>query len=71
MIEYTQMTFLVRNRCSMIRGSMNNISLSSSSIERMITEGKLYVDKTHMIENFLNCPSEVQLIARQRRLGKA
>ena len=56
---------------TMIHGNMKNISLSLSSFERVITEGKLYVDKTRMIENFINCPSEVQLIARQRRLGKS
>ena len=55
----------------MIRGSISNICLGLSSFERMITEGKLYVDKTRMIENFLNCPTLVQLIARQRRLGKS
>ena len=54
----------------MIHGSINNISLSMSSFERIITEGKLYVDKTRVIENFLSSPHEVQLIARQRRLGK-
>ena len=55
----------------MIRGSIGNICLSTSSFERVITEGKLYVDKTRMIENFLQNPSQVQLIARQRRLGKS
>ena len=55
----------------MIHGNINNISLSLSSFERLIVEGKLYVDKTRMIENFLNFPSEVQLVARQRRLGKS
>ena len=54
----------------MIRGHIDKIDLSSSSFERIITEEKLYVDKTRMIENFLNNPSVVQLIARQRRLGK-
>ena len=37
----------------MIHGSINKISLSLSSFERVISEGKLYVDKTRMIENFL------------------
>ena len=55
----------------MIHGSINNVSLSLSSFERVITEGKLYVDKTRMIEHFLKNPSEVQLITRQRRLGKS
>ena len=34
----------------MIHGSISNICLGSSSFERLITEGKLYVDKTRMIE---------------------
>ena len=55
----------------MIRGSINNVCLSTSSFERVISEGMLYVDKTRMIENFLKYPSTVQLIARQRRLGKS
>jgi len=55
----------------MVVGDVKNISLSSSSFERMITEGRLYVDKTRMIENFLNHGSEVHLVARQRRLGKS
>ena len=60
-----------KKRYRMIRGNIKNISLSTSSFEQVITEGKLYVDKTRMIENFLNNPSEVQLIVRQRRLGKS
>ena len=55
----------------MIYGNINNVCLSTSSFERIITENKLYVDKTRMIEKFLNYPSTVQLIARQRRLGKS
>ena len=55
----------------MIHGSIDNVCLSTSLFERIITEGKLYVDKTRMIENFLNCSTEVQLVARQRRLGKS
>ena len=55
----------------MIHGNINKINLSVSSFERLISEGMLYVDKTRMIENFLNCSSTVQLIARQRRLGKS
>ena len=38
----------------MIHGSINNICLSTSSFERIITEGKLYVDKARVIEYFLN-----------------
>jgi hypothetical protein len=55
----------------MVTGDINKINLSISSFERMITDGLLYVDKTRMIENFLNTPSDVQLVARQRRLGKS
>ena len=55
----------------MVHGSINNVCLSTSSFERIVSEGNLYVDKTRMIENFLNYPSIVQLIARQRRLGKS
>ena len=55
----------------MIKGNIDKINLSSSSFERMITEGMLYIDKTKLIENFLNNPSDVQLVARQRRLGKS
>ena len=54
----------------MIHGSINKVCLSTSSFERIITEGKLYVDKTRVIEHFLDSPSAVQLVARQRRLGK-
>jgi len=54
----------------MVVGSINRIELSLSSFERMISEGNLYVDKTRLIENFLSGTGAVQLIARQRRLGK-
>ncbi len=55
----------------MIVGDSKKIDLSVSSFERMITNGNLYVDKTKQIENFLNEASSVQLVARQRRLGKS
>jgi len=55
----------------MIRGDTEKINLSTSSFERMITDGYLYIDKTRFIENFLNNASSVQLVARQRRLGKS
>jgi len=55
----------------MFIGDIKNINLSTSSFECMITEGRLYVDKTRLIENFLQNGSEVNLIARQRRLGKS
>ena len=55
----------------MVVGDVNRINLSTSSFERIIREGTLYVDKTRMIEHFLNTSSEVNLIARQRRMGKS
>jgi len=55
----------------MIIGDSRKIDLSTSSFRRMITNGNLYVDKTRFIENFLQNPNSVQLIARQRRLGKS
>ena len=55
----------------MVVGNIKRIDLSISSFERIITEGNLYVDKTRLIEHFLNTPGAVQLIARQRRLGKS
>jgi len=54
-----------------IVGDVNKINLSISSFERIINDGNLYVDKTKLIEHFLEIPSTVQLIARQRRLGKS
>ena len=55
----------------MITGNLKSIDLSTSSFQRMIEKGNLYIDKTRMIENFLNESSSVQLITRQRRLGKS
>ena len=55
----------------MITGNIKKIDLSTSSFERMIDEGNLYVDKTRLIERFLNVASSVQLVVRQRRLGKS
>ena len=55
----------------MVRGDIKKINLSISSFERMITDNNLYVDKTKMIENFINTSSTVQLITRHRRLGKS
>ena len=55
----------------MILGSVDKINLSTSSFERMIIDGSLYVDKTKMIENFFNTGSDVMLITRQRRIGKS
>jgi len=55
----------------MIIGDIKKINLSISSFERMITGGNLYIDKTRLIEHFLDEASDVQLVARQRRLGKS
>ena len=55
----------------MVVGDVNRIDLSTSSFERIIGDNMLYVDKTRMIEHFLNNASRVNLIARQRRMGKS
>ncbi|MCL1998351.1 MAG: AAA family ATPase, partial [Turicibacter sp.] len=55
----------------MVVGNPKKIDLSTSSFERMIEKGNLYVDKTRIIENFIEEASSVQLITRQRRLGKS
>ena len=55
----------------MIVGDVKKIDLSTSIFELIITGGNLYVDKTRMIENFLNDSSRVHLITRHRRLGKS
>ncbi|MCL2015447.1 MAG: ATP-binding protein [Defluviitaleaceae bacterium] len=54
----------------MILGSTKRIDLSTSAFERIVTDGSLYVDKTHMIEHFLRDSSAVHLVTRHRRLGK-
>ncbi|MCL1997224.1 MAG: AAA family ATPase, partial [Turicibacter sp.] len=54
----------------MIVGNPKKIDLSTSSFERMIERGNLYVDKTRIVENFVEEASSVQLITRQRRIGK-
>jgi len=55
----------------MIVGDVKKVNLSTSSFERMIDGGSLYVDKTRFIERFLDESSDVQLVTRQRRLGKS
>ncbi|MCL1997995.1 MAG: AAA family ATPase, partial [Turicibacter sp.] len=55
----------------MIIGDVKKIDLSTSLFEQIITDGSLYVDKTRMIEHFLNDSSRVHLITRHRRLGKS
>lgn len=54
-----------------IFGDPKKINLSTSSFEKIRNSNYLYVDKTKFIENFLNEPNDVQLIVRQRRLGKS
>jgi len=55
----------------MILGNQKKIDLSTSSFEAMREENNLYIDKTIFIEHFLNESNSVQLIVRQRRLGKS
>jgi len=55
----------------MVSGDIKRINLSISSFQQMIEGGFLYIDKTRLIENFLNTASSVQLVVRQRRLGKS
>ena len=55
----------------MVVGDINKIDLSTSFFAKIIKEGKLYVDKTRVIENFLKSQSDVNLVARQRRMGKS
>ena len=55
----------------MVVGDASRIDLGTSSFERIIGDNMLYVDKTRMIEHFLTNASRVNLIARQRRMGKS
>jgi hypothetical protein len=55
----------------MVVGNARKIDLGTSSFERIISRGFLYVDKTRFIEDFLDEAPSVQLIARQRRMGKS
>ncbi|MCL1998600.1 MAG: ATP-binding protein [Turicibacter sp.] len=55
----------------MLVGNPKKIDLSTSSFERMIERKNLYIDKTRIVENFIEEASSVQLITRQRRLGKS
>ena len=55
----------------MFVGDPKKINLSTSIFESIIANGCLYVDKSRFIERFLQEGSDVQLIARQRRLGKS
>ena len=54
----------------MILGNPKKIDLSISSFRAIRSNNNLYIDKTKFIENFLNDSNSVQLIVRQRRLGK-
>jgi hypothetical protein len=55
----------------MFVGNTNKVNLGTSSFEELITHGALYVDKSRFIEHFLGEETKVQIIARQRRLGKS
>ena len=55
----------------MLLGNKKNIDLGTSSFKRLRTEENLFIDKTQFIEHFLNETNSVQLIVRQRRLGKS
>jgi hypothetical protein len=55
----------------MFVGSTHKVNLGTSSFENIITHGSLYVDKSRFIEHFLDEETTVQIIARQRRLGKS
>jgi hypothetical protein len=54
-----------------ISGDAKKIDLGNSSFEIMRNNNNLYIDKTMFIEHFLNEPNSIQLIVRQRRLGKS
>ena len=54
----------------MTTGDISKIELTKSSFKDIISNNCFYVDKTRMIEKFLDSSSSVHLIARQRRLGK-
>ncbi|MDR1540420.1 MAG: ATP-binding protein [Clostridiales bacterium] len=55
----------------MVIGNANNINLSASSFEKIIANDYLYVDKSKFIEHFLAKRSDVEIVARQRRIGKS
>jgi hypothetical protein len=59
-----------RRQSNMFVGDLNRIDVTSN-FERIIKSGCLYVDKTRFIEHFLYESYQVQIIARQRRLGKS
>jgi hypothetical protein len=52
-------------------GNINKVKLGTSSFETIISQRALYTDKSRFIEHFLTEPADVQIIARQRRLGKS
>ena len=55
----------------MVLGNPKKIDLSISSFDRLRAKNCLFIDKTRFIERFLNESNTVQLIVRQRRLGKS
>ncbi len=54
-----------------MNGNINKIDLGQSSFENLINDNNLYIDKSKFIETFLGESNSVQLIVRQRRLGKS
>jgi hypothetical protein len=52
-------------------GDPGKINLTTSSFHRIIENNCLYVDKTKFIEHFITSVDDIQLITRQRRLGKS
>jgi hypothetical protein len=52
-------------------GNASNINLSTSSFKKIIENDYLYVDKSRFIDHFLAKRSDVEIIARQRRIGKS
>ena len=55
----------------MIRSDITKIDLGTASFEKIIKNNNFYVDKSALIEHFLNDTNTVVLIARHRRSGKS
>lgn len=47
-----------------------NLPIGNDDFRRLRENGFYYVDKTMMIKDFINMPTEVALITRPRRFGK-
>ncbi|MDR0963621.1 MAG: ATP-binding protein [Clostridium sp.] len=61
----------MREKMNRILNGDKKMDLGTSSFAQLIRNQRLYVDKTKFIENFLQNGNSVQLIVRQRRLGKS